>query len=169
VFLDASEHVLYLLLQAVSKEVDLSGKDQAVIDVMLYVDNRCYPSGNCLMRMQFVPTAFVLSDDTTGYDLQYKSDGFRIWVEYSVTQLDEIEDKIEFIKEVFDSQPGNYGEGFRDMTRDGKTVRAFEGGNDVNHYRAYASFYLDEHTVMTVISNYHTLDELLPVFDSLLQ
>jgi len=86
-----------------------------------------------------------------------------------VVQLDEIEDKIEHIKEVFDSQPGNYGEGLRDMTRDGKTVRAFEGGNDVNHYRAYASIHIDEHTVMTVTSNYHTLDELLPVFDSILQ
>jgi len=136
---------------------------------LLYADSHCYPSGNCYLKMQFVPTAFVLSDDTTDYDLKYKSKGFEVWIRYSTVQLDEIEDKIEHIKEVFDSQPGNYGEGFRDMTRDGKTVSAFEGGNAANHYRAVLHFHHDEHTTIGVVSSYHTLDELLPVFDSLLQ
>jgi len=136
---------------------------------LLYADNHCYPSGDCYLKLQFVPTTFVLSDDTTDYDLKYKSKGFKVWIRYSTVQLDEIEDKIEHIKEVFGSQPGNYGEGFRDMTRDGKTVSAFEGGNDVNRYRAVLHFHHDEHTTIGVVSSYHTLDELLPVFDSILQ
>jgi len=136
---------------------------------LLYVDNLYYPSGDAYLRMQFVPTTFMLSNDTTDYDLKYKSDGFRVSAEYTVAQLDEIEDRIEHITEVFGSQSGNYGEGLRDMTRDGKTVFAFEGGNDYNHYRAYLNLHLDEHTWMSVTSNYHTLDELLPVFDSILQ
>jgi len=136
---------------------------------LLYVNNHCSPLGYCYMKMQFVPTTFVLSNDTTNYDLQYKSDGFVVAAEYSPVQLDEIEDRIEYFVEVFGSQPGNYGEGLRDMTRDGKTVFAFEGGNDLNHYRAYLNLHLDEHTWMSVTSNYHTLDELLPVFDSILQ
>jgi len=136
---------------------------------MLYADNQCYPSGNCYLRIQFVPTTFVLSNDTTDYDLKYKSDGFVVSAEYTVAQLDEIEDRIEHFRDALGSQSGNYGEGFRDLTRDGKTVFAFEGGNDYNHYRAYLNFHLDEHTWVTVRSNYHTLDELLPVFDSILQ
>jgi len=136
---------------------------------LLYVNNHYYAMGDSYMRMQFVPTTFVLSDDTTDYDLRYKSDGFVVAAEYTVAQLDEIEDRIEYFVEAFGSQPGNYGEGLRDMTRDGKTVFAFEGGNDLNHYRAYLNIHLDEHTWMTVTSNYHTLDELLPVFDSILQ
>jgi len=136
---------------------------------LLYAESHCYPSGDCFLKLQFAPTTFVLSDDTTNYDMKYKSKGFEVWARYSTVQLDEIEDKIEHIKEIFGSQPGNYGEGFRDMTRDGKTVSAFEGGNDVNRYRAVLHFHHDEHTTVGVVSSYHTLDELLPVFDSILQ
>ncbi len=133
---------------------------------LLYADNTCYPSGDCKLRIQFVPTTFVLNENVTNYELKF-SEGFRVWAEYSVVPLDEIEDEIEYIKEVFGSQPGNYGEGFREMTHDGKTVSAFEGGNALNHYRAGISFHHDEHTSMGVNSRYHTLDELLPVFNSL--
>ena len=53
------------------------------------------------------------------------------------------------------------------MTRDGKTVHAHEGGNALNHYRAVLSYHINEHTSGGVISHYHTLDELLPVFNSI--
>ena len=134
---------------------------------LLYADNTCYPSGNCSLKIQFVPTTFVLNENVTNYELKH-SEGFVVWAEYKVVPLDEIEDTIEHIKEVFGSQYGNYGEGFREMTRDGKTVAAFEGGNALNHYRAFIIFHHDEHTLMSVNSRYHTLDELLPVFNSLL-
>ena len=132
---------------------------------LLYADNGCYPSGNCYLDMQFVPTTFVMNENVTNHDLDL-SKGYAVGVEYSVAPLDEIEDAIEYIQEVFESQPGEYG-GFVDMTRDGKTVLAHEEGTALNHYRAVLTMYLDEHTTFGVVSYYHTLDEITPVFESL--
>lgn len=132
---------------------------------LLYADTGCYPSGNCYLKMQFVPTTFVLNENVTNYDLDV-SKGYLVHVEYGVVPFDEIEDIIEHIREVFESQPGTYG-GFVDMTRDGKTVFAHEGGTARNHYQATLIINLDEHTRLGVGSNYHTLAEITPVFESI--
>ena len=132
---------------------------------MLYADTGCHPSGNCYLEMQFVPTTFALNENVTDHDLAV-SKGYVVSVEYSVVPLDEIEDAIEYIREVFESQPGEYG-GFVNMTRDGKTVLAHEGGTALNHYRAVLSMHFDEHTTFGVVSNYHTLAEITPVFESI--
>ena len=132
---------------------------------LLYADTGCYPSGDCYLHMQFVPTTFVLHENVTNYNLD-ASKGYVVGVEYSVVPLDEIEDAIEYIQEVFGSQPGEYG-GFVNMTRDGKTVMAHEGGTALNHYRAALSMNLDEHTAFSVVSYYHTLAEIMPVFESM--
>lgn len=132
---------------------------------LLYADQECYPSGDCDLRINFVPTTFVLHENVTNYDLDV-SKGFNVLVHYGVEPLHEIEDSIEHAKEGLESQPDNYG-GFRDMTRDGKTVLAYEGGNALNHYQAVLNFRLDEHTSLGVVSNYHTLNELIPIFNSI--
>jgi len=95
------------------------------------------------------------------------SKGFKIGIKHSVLPLAEVEDGIEYLKESRDSQPRNFGLGFVEMTRDGKTVYAYEGGNALNHYRASLYFQPDEHTSVSVNSNYHTLDELIPIFESI--
>ena len=132
---------------------------------LLYADTGCYPSGDCYLKMQFVPTSFVLYGNVSDHVLK-ASKGFEVNVEYKVNQVGEVEDTIEFINEVFESQPGQYG-GFVDMTRDGKTVFAHHGGTALNHYRASISFNFNEHTNAGVISFYHTLDELIPIFNSI--
>ena len=133
---------------------------------LLYADNGCYPSGNCYLNIQFVPNSFVLHENVTNYDLDV-SKGFTVSVDYGVEPLDEVEDVIEYIEEILQSQSGNYDKGFVDMTRDGKTVHAYQGGNDYNHYQSVLAFRPDAHTGVSVHSNYHTLDELLPVFHSI--
>ncbi len=132
---------------------------------LLYADTGCHPSGDCYLNIQFVPTTFTLNKNITNYDLDV-SKGYLVYVEYNVVPFDEIEDTIEYIREVFESQPGVYG-GFVNMTRDGKTVLAHEGGSDLNHYRASLGINLDEHTRFWVGSNYHTLAEITPVFESM--
>ena len=118
--------------------------------------------------INFVPTTFVLSEDITTYDLE-TSKGFSIGIESSSVPLDEIEDQIENGKEILESQSGNYGRGFVEMTHDGKPVYAYEGGNDLNHYQAGVSFHPDEFTSIAVRSNYYTLDELIPIFESIMK
>jgi len=86
---------------------------------LLYTETTCYEkTGNCGLGIHFVPTTFVLHENVTSFDLQV-SKGFIISVKYSVFPLDEVEDNIEYVKEVKESQPRNYG-GFVEMTLDGK-------------------------------------------------
>ena len=59
----------------------------------------------------------------------------------------------------------NYG-GFREMTRDGKTVFAHAGGNDINPYSMTIQFLPSPNILVAVASEYHTLDEMIPVFNS---
>ena len=132
---------------------------------LLYADTDCYASGDCFLKMQFVPKTFVLNKNVTDFDLDI-SKGFVFGVNYSITPLDEIEDVIEEFRDSRESQSGTYG-GHVDMTRDGKTVSAYQGGNDLNHYAAGYGLYVNDHTAFYVNSNYHTLDELLPVFNSI--
>ncbi len=115
----------------------------------------------------FVPTGFVIQPDATYHTLYRNSDGYHAVVEISNVQHDEIEDVIANLWESRESQSGNYG-GFREMTRDGKTVDAYAGGNDLNYYTSNVGFAPDEYTLMRVNSVYHTLDELIPVFESMM-
>ena len=133
---------------------------------LLYADNGCYPSGNCYLNMQFVPTSFVLNENVTNHDLDV-SKGFTVNIKYSTVQLEEMEDRIEHKKEIIEAQPGNYGEGFREITRDTKIVFAYQGGNNLNHYQAGIGYNFNERIRIGVHSYYHTLDELLPVFNSI--
>ena len=101
----------------------------------------------------------------TSWDLQM-SKRFMIGVQHSVVPLEDIEDGIESFWESRESQPRNYG-GFTEMSRDGLTVSAYEGGNALNHYHASVAFHPDEHTSVGVHSGYHTLEELIPIFESI--
>ncbi len=115
----------------------------------------------------FVPTNFVLSPDVTTRDLK-NSKGISIGIAYSTLPHDEVEDSIELIKEGIYNRSDSYG-GFREMTRDGKTVMAVEGGNGINPYQAVITFYPDEFSRVTVSSHYHTLDELIPIFNNVMK
>ena len=79
-----------------------------------------------------------------------------------------IEGNMERHKSIIEPQPDNVG-GYVDMTRDGKTVSAYSGSNKYNHYQATLGFYPDEYTSIGIRSNYHTLEELLPIFESIMK
>ncbi len=129
------------------------------------VNERTYESHEAIY--QFVPTSFVLHKGADTHDLKV-SKGFTVNIEYSTLPFNSVEYDLEHVKEIKESQSGNYG-GYRDMTRDDKTVYAFEGGNDYNHYQAVVNFSPNENTSMGVHSYYHTLDELIPVFNSIMK
>ncbi len=135
---------------------------------LLYTETTCYEkTGDCGLGIHFVPTTFVLNKNVTSFDLDV-SKGFKIGIKYSVLPLDEVEDSIEYLKETRESQPRNYGD-FKNMTRDGKTVLAYQGGNALNHYIAVLTFHPDDHTRVSVSSNYHNLEEILPIFKSVMK
>ena len=131
---------------------------------LLYVDTACYPSGDCGLKIVFMPSTFVLTPLTKNINLQI-SNGLFIRVSYFAEQLDEIEDRIEHFLDYMESKTGSYG-GFEDITRDGKTVWAYQGGNKYHHHTASISYDIDDHTTLSVRSEYHTLDELIPIFNS---
>jgi len=135
---------------------------------LLFTETEYYPkTGSYGLGLTFVPTTFVLHQNVTNHDLQI-SKGFNVGVTRQILLLEEMEDMIEDFEERRASQSGNYG-GFIEMTRDGKTVWAYEGGNDLNYYYASISFQPDEFTSVHVGSGYHTLDELIPIFNSIMQ
>ena len=116
---------------------------------------------------RFVPTTFVLHTNVTSWDL-HTSQGFTMGVKRSNFGYDQVVDISEHRQDILKSQPGSYG-GCISMTRDGNAVSACEGGNNWNPYRATISFNPDEFTIVHVNSNYHTLDELIPVFNSVMR
>lgn len=133
---------------------------------LLYTTSNCYEiSKQCSIGIRFVPNTFVLYENATNKVLD-DAKGINIGVTHHANGVDEIEDGIELLKEIFGPESGGYGE-FREMTRDGKTVLAHEGGNHVNRYAAILGINLDEFTYVSVRSYYHTLDELIPIFDSI--
>ena len=117
---------------------------------------------------QFVPNDFILYANVTDTSLYKQSNAYYIVAKINSTPYDEIEDIAERLWDARESQSGNYG-GFREMTRDGKFVAAYEGGNDLNRYAASVAFHPDEYTILFVNSNYHTIDELIPVFESIMK
>ena len=135
---------------------------------LLYIDNRHYEEfGTYWMRIYFVPNTFELTKDITNLDLDI-SHGFKIFVEKKTQPLDEIEDEIENYRERIESDYGYVGR-FLDLERDGKTVWASETQSDYNHYHATLNYNFDEYTIVGVSSNYHTLEELQPIFDSIMK
>lgn len=130
---------------------------------LLYADTGCYRSGDCYLKMQFVPTTFVLDENVTNHSLDF-SKGYLVHAEYEVKRFYEIDYIVTSLSKIFESEPGAYG-GFVNTTRDGKTVWAYEGGRHLyRHYQAILNFDLDEHIWFGVKSKYHTLDEIMPVF-----
>ena len=115
----------------------------------------------------FVPKDFVLHENVTTSTLYRQSNGFSVEIKTSNIPYDELEDMDESFIQSRESQSGNYG-GLREMTRDGKYVSAYEGGNDLNPYTASIAFAPDEYTLVIVNSEYLTLDELIPVFNSIM-
>ncbi|MCE2507638.1 MAG: hypothetical protein J4F36_14455 [Nitrosopumilaceae archaeon] len=136
---------------------------------ILYIKNLCYEdSGDCFLVIQYVPKDFEYDKDTTtNHDLRV-SKGYAVAVTYIAEQRDEIEDVIEHKKEIYSSQSGYYG-GFTPMTHNGKPVLAFEGGTHSNYYRAHLATNVDNYIGYSVASAYHTLDEILPVFKSMMK
>ena len=116
---------------------------------------------------RFVPTTFVLHTNVTSWDL-HTSQGFTMGVKRSNFGYGQVVDISEHRQDILKSQPDSYG-GCISMTRDGNAVSACESGNRWNPYRATISFNPDEFTIVHVNSNYHTLDELVPVFNSIMR
>ncbi len=117
---------------------------------------------------RFVPSDFILYPNVTDTSLYRQSNGYGIVVKIADVPWNSQEDIAESLWESRSSQRGNYGE-LREMTRDGKFVSAYAGGNDLNYYIANVAFAPDEYTILYVNSYYHTLDELIPVFESVMK
>ncbi|RNJ77704.1 MAG: hypothetical protein EB828_00430 [Nitrosopumilus sp. D6] len=114
---------------------------------------------------KFVPTTFVMYQNLTDYELD-TSKGFLIQVIKTTAPIDETEDLIEGNKKLFSKPPVWYGD-FRDIERDGKPVYAFEGGNSVNPYRSVLYWKFADDAYLSIISDYMTLDEIIPIFESM--
>ncbi|RNJ77012.1 MAG: hypothetical protein EB830_02710, partial [Nitrosopumilus sp. H13] len=117
------------------------------------------------VAFRFVPTTFALHENVTDYDVEF-SKGFWIEAVKTTAPIDETEDIIEGYKEQFSKPPVWYG-GFRDMERDGEPVVAFEGGNAANPYRSSLYWKFADDSYLHVISDYLTLDEIIPIFESI--
>ena len=114
----------------------------------------------------FVPINFVVDENTTTYDLKHNM-GFRVIIHYNSWQ-DEIEDILEGQKERHTELMGNYG-GYQTMMRDGEMMILFEGGYTGRHYENSIYWIFDDNYSIRVSSHYYTLDELLPIFDSIMK
>jgi len=113
----------------------------------------------------FVPIHFVVDEKTTSYDLEHNM-GFRISVYYDSWQV-EIEDILEERKERHAGKSANYG-GYKTMIRDGEMVILFEGGYTGRHYENSIYWIFDDNYSISVRSHYYTLDELIPIFESIM-
>ena len=135
---------------------------------LLYFDNYHFTegTGRAELRIYFVPNTFELTNQTTTRDIDI-SHGFVINAYRETAPLNEIEDTMEYVKEILESQSGYEGR-WLNIQRDGKTVWASETQNNINHYDAVVAFHPDEYTSVGIISYYHTLEELKPIFDSVM-
>ncbi|MDA7942328.1 MAG: hypothetical protein MPJ02_08720 [Nitrosopumilus sp.] len=115
---------------------------------------------------RFVPKTFVLDKDTTNYDL-LAAKGFWIEVVKTTEPLDSIGNLIEGTREFYKGSPGSYG-GFKDVVRDGRSAYAFEGGDRANPYESVISWNFKDDAYISVISEYLSLDETLPIFESIM-
>ena len=136
---------------------------------LLYSGTLYHENGdNYTVVHKYVPTTFELTPEITNYDLQV-SKGFTITITRNVNvPMLSSEYYVEYHKGKLAAQVDNVG-GYVDMTRDGKFVSAYSGSNKYNHYQATISFHPDEYTLVSVRSTYHTLEELLPIFESIMK
>ena len=114
---------------------------------------------------QYVPTTFVLTEDYNSRD-SIKSQGFSIGVSKYTYELGSIEDRIERNIEKKAMFGGHYGEGYNIMYRDSKPVQTYSGGTTHHWYQASLSMHPDKNTSFIISTNYLTLDEILPIFNS---
>ena len=122
-----------------------------------YKDKGTRPHEAHSFKFQFVPTSFVVTEDINAIDLA-RSKGFSFNAEHSTIPFPDLDIILSSI----------HNTGSVPMTRDGKNVIVFEGILS-GYYHAAITFRFDENTIMHVNSRYHTLEELLPVFDSIMQ
>ena len=116
----------------------------------------------------FVPNDFVLHPNVTETSLKVFSKGFSTGGAIVNTPLTKIEDNIKSQRNHHEHRIGNYG-GVVDMSRDGKTVQAFEGGDDHNPNYALIVSRPNDYIQFSVKSSYLTLDELTLIFDSIMK
>lgn len=96
------------------------------------------------------------------------SGGFTVNVTYTAAgHIDEMEDILEGFKESMESQPDYVGR-WLDVQRDGKTVWASETQNFYNYYQSGYTFYTNEYVAVGVTSYYLTLEEIEPIFNSIM-
>ncbi len=136
---------------------------------LLFFENFNYEdtTGDAVLRINFVPNTFVVNENTTNYDLKHNTHGFTINVMRDVLPMDQIEDVMEYFKESMEQDPEYEGR-WLDVTRDGKTVWASETQSYYNHYQAGYSFSPDDYTSVGVTSYHMTLEELEPIFNSVM-
>ncbi len=133
---------------------------------LLYVHNHCTP-GFCQIELNFVPNAFEYHERIMDYELQ-QSKGFSAFATYVPHGHDEVEDKIEEIEELYSSQAGYVG-GHVKMSHNGKQVYAFEGGTFLNHYHSSIVYLVDDNYSYGVNSFYLSLEEITPIFKSMMK
>ena len=114
---------------------------------------------------RFMPKTFVLHQNATNDDL-LAAKGFLIKVVKTTEPFDETEDLIEGMRKLYNEPPQWYGS-FKDVERDGKIVYAFEGGNPINPYRSVITWNFEDDSYIHIISRYLSLDEIMPVFESI--
>ncbi len=116
---------------------------------------------------QYVPVSFELTEDTNLWHLQ-TSKGFNVGVVMSLDKKPSIESsKIKYLE--MDGKFRKNTFKFQDVERDGKEVFAYSGGNSHLSYHATVMFHPDKYTSVVVGSYYHTIDELLPIFNSVMK
>jgi len=113
----------------------------------------------------FVPTSFVIDENTTSYNLKYNM-GFRVNVSYD-SQGDEIEDIIEGWSDGHDERVDSYG-GVRTITQNGEMFVLHDGGYYFEHEPNSVTWFIDNHTYIRASSYYYTLDELIPIIESMI-
>ena len=135
---------------------------------LLFFENFNYEdtTGNAILRINFVPNTFVLTNQTTTNDVQW-SEGFTVRVAYQTLPFDEIEDMIEGVKELKEPKLDYVGR-WLDVQRDGKTVYASETQTYYDDYRSIYGFSPNDNLIVSVSSYYHTLEELEPIFNSVM-
>ncbi|MCJ8306300.1 MAG: hypothetical protein HRU07_04540 [Nitrosopumilus sp.] len=135
---------------------------------LLFFENFNYEdtTGDAVLRINFVPNTFQLTNQTTTHDIK-RSEGYMVRVSYQSLPFDEIEDRIEADKEDEQSKPGYVGR-WLDIARDGKTVYASETQTFYDDYRSIYSFSPNDNLIVGVLSYHHTLEELKPIFDSVM-
>lgn len=133
---------------------------------LLYITNDHYEKSNSFkLRMHFVPNDFILNKNTTSYSTHDNWDGFTVYVGKFPYALDETKDSMEGYNE-FIEEDSNAIIRILDKERDGKFVNASETQNNNHYFTARYNYLVDDFTVVTVHSNYLTLEELEPTFYS---